>query len=310
MIHNQSRNSERKSRDNMKIVLWGLGYIYNQIKNSLSYFELSNQIEIVGATASYRSKESVIDGYTIYPCEKLMYLDFDYIVILSDNYFEDIAETAFKLGISKEKLLSYKLFLIPNINLKEYILLKDQRISILSNNCWGGVVYSTLGLECMSPTKNLFFEDKDYIKFIKNIELYLKETPTYSRDGVDVNSFKTYPVLKLKDIEIHCNHSNSPEAAINDWVRRANKINLNNLFVQMYTDKEDVAKEFLEIPGLIKKYCFVPWEDNHECTIYVDLNQANLKPWEVILATATLKNEVFKYDLIKLLSGEKKLRIK
>ena len=51
--------------------------------------------------------------------------------------------------------------------------LKNQNFTIISNNCWGGMIYESYNLRKNSPTVGLFIMPKDYIKFIKNLKKYL-----------------------------------------------------------------------------------------------------------------------------------------
>lgn len=47
-------------------------------------------------------------------------------------------------GNSEDILLSGYILQIPYFNFEKYVQLSKSRISILSNNCWGGVVYKTI----------------------------------------------------------------------------------------------------------------------------------------------------------------------
>ena len=47
--------------------------------------------------------------------------------------------------------------------------------TIISNNCWGGLVYQYFGLPYTSPTVGLFIMDDDYIKFLENLDYYLSQ---------------------------------------------------------------------------------------------------------------------------------------
>ena len=53
------------------------------------------------------------------------------------------------------------------------INLKNRDFSILSNNCWGGVVYDRYALPYLTPTIGLWIPPKDYVKFLANIQHYL-----------------------------------------------------------------------------------------------------------------------------------------
>lgn len=51
--------------------------------------------------------------------------------------------------------------------------LTNCEFTIISNNCWGGVVYEAYNLKKQSPTVGMFFMADDYIKFCKDIKYYL-----------------------------------------------------------------------------------------------------------------------------------------
>ena len=44
--------------------------------------------------------------------------------------------------------------------------LKQTDFTIISNNCWGGMIYESYGLSKQSPTVGMFFMAPDYIKFV------------------------------------------------------------------------------------------------------------------------------------------------
>lgn len=110
--------------------------------------------------------------------------------------------------------------------------------SIISNNCWGGLVYQYYGLPYASPTVGLFFFADDYIKFIYNIKEYL-----YSRlifisleESKYSDTLKEYggecvkcPIARCNDIEIIFMHYHSPEEAEEKWRRRTARINWDNV---------------------------------------------------------------------------------
>lgn len=47
--------------------------------------------------------------------------------------------------------------------------LKNTDFTIISNNCWGGMIYESYNLPKQSPTVGLFFMASDYIKFISDL---------------------------------------------------------------------------------------------------------------------------------------------
>ena len=51
--------------------------------------------------------------------------------------------------------------------------LKSTEFTIISNNCWGGIVYESYNLPKQSPTTGLFFMAKDYIEFSSDLKRYI-----------------------------------------------------------------------------------------------------------------------------------------
>ena len=52
--------------------------------------------------------------------------------------------------------------------------LNSDTFTIIANNCWGGMIYESYGIKKMSPTIGMFIMPKDYIRFLSNMEYYLK----------------------------------------------------------------------------------------------------------------------------------------
>lgn len=109
----------------------------------------------------------------------------------------------------------------------------------------GGVILHELGERFNSPTVNLFFKAEDYLKFLENLDYYLKQAL------VEVESEKNYPVAKLDDITIYFMHYSSFDEAKTTWKKRVARINKNNLyviFVQQSGCTERVLEEFDKLP--------------------------------------------------------------
>lgn len=286
-----------------RVILWGIGAIYNQMKNIISWYELKEQIQVVAVTAKELPVCESLDGYPVVPAGKVVDLEFDYVIVMSNKYYDSIRiEVMSDYGIAAKRFLKYQIFQIPGLDFDEYIKLKESNFSIVSNNCWGGVIYHTLGLECLSPFRNLFVLDKDYLKLLQNLTLYMKCEPRMDHWSVDIHSGQRYPVLMLEDVKIHCNHTPDPEQAIVDWNRRVKRLNYENILVEMYTESVDVAEEFNKIFGYNRKICFVPFEsDCKKGLVHLNLLPGQKEFWEAVNSNATIGKNGLEYDIIKLL---------
>lgn len=166
--------------------------------------------------------------------------------------------------------------------------LKNKRVSIISNNCWGGVFYDKHALQYQSPTIGLYFFSKDYIKFVSNLEYYL------SLDAIELNlnESKYYDILysrhgnnvilgRVDDVEIVFLHYSSIDDALTKWNKRRKRVNFNNLIVKFNDQNLFSVNDFYEFSLL--KYpklffttnetlkssftCFVKKQSSNKCVV-------------------------------------------
>ena len=104
--------------------------------------------------------------------------------------------------------------------------LTNKDFTIFSQNCIGGIMYHDLGLQFCSPTVNLLFTPKNFIKLMKDIHWYLEQEIEFVQSG------ESYPVGNLGGgVEIRFLHYHSEEEALRAWNARKQRINWNNVFV-------------------------------------------------------------------------------
>ena len=80
---------------------------------------------------------------------------------------------------------------------------------------------------------------------------------------------REYPIGRCGDIELHFIHYTTFESAKENWEKRKKRINWDNLFIMMYTENEEIAEKFLELP-YEKKICFVPFMTEESSLCYVN----------------------------------------
>ena len=107
-----------------------------------------------------------------------------------------------------------------------------QPVTILSQNCIGGVFYKDMELRFDSPTVGLFATSKDFVRFLSGLDSYLAK-PLQMRWGEE------YPIGTLGDLEIHFMHYETCRLAREAWQRRCPRINPQRL-VAVCTDRDGV----------------------------------------------------------------------
>lgn len=153
--------------------------------------------------------------------------------------------------------------------------LKNRDFSIISNNCWGGLVSQHYGLPYNSPTCGLGIRGVDYIRFCSDIHRYINLQLQFipfeesSRRNQYIG-FRPFPVARLDDIEIYFTHYHTEEEAATKWYRRAKRINWDNIIFKLSHREsftEDDIKNFaaLDLPN---KLIFAE-EDYGETTVII-----------------------------------------
>lgn len=108
--------------------------------------------------------------------------------------------------------------------------LRNRDFSLITNNCIAGIIYHDLGLPFLTPTVNLFFENKDFFRFAGNLEHYLScGIEEIHQSGI------SYPLGLLRQgeesVTVHFMHYDSFEQAAAKWKERAARVNWDNLYV-------------------------------------------------------------------------------
>lgn len=94
---------------NDKVLIYGLGEQYNRNFNTLKYFEISRQFEIVGVTAKHTPDAATLDGYPVIAYDRISQAGFGFVMVMSDIYFDEIVKDLTELGINRKYILSYRI---------------------------------------------------------------------------------------------------------------------------------------------------------------------------------------------------------
>lgn len=161
----------------------------------------------------------------------------------------------------KKKIINLYKKTIGKINNKK---IKNKNITIISNNCWGGIFYRNNNLEYCSPTLGMFFMADEYIKFIYEMKKYIESEIEFI--SIDESRYCQYLkmikydglVAKILDLEICFLHYDSEEEAKEKWNRRKGRINWDNILFK-FNDQNlctyENLKRFNELEAN-NKICF------------------------------------------------------
>lgn len=73
--------------------------------------------------------------------------------------------------------------------------IRDGNFTIISNNCWGGQIYESFGLQKQTPTVGLFMFAEDYLAFCT----HLAECLTLPLEFIEPSDSKWISMPQLQD---------------------------------------------------------------------------------------------------------------
>lgn len=235
-------------REIRKCVLWGMGEDYESVLNQLLFEIEKKNMRVMAAVVREKDKYCTEkDGFRVIVKDDLLAYEFDYLIIMSVRFFDEIKEEACKLGVPSERIINGKVFNLPRFDFARYANLIENPVTILSDDCWGGYVYNRLQLPFSSPLINTLFAGKEYAKFIQDPLFYLGTELVMEREGSLEEDL--CPVGRLgndeRTVKIQFVHAVTFEEAQVEWNRRRKRINPQNIFVKMGFDRKEKDHEFL-----------------------------------------------------------------
>ncbi|MEZ3508120.1 MAG: DUF1919 domain-containing protein [Lachnospiraceae bacterium] len=299
-----------------KCIIWGLGREYEEILQSIHYEIAKGHMDVVALVAKPEDTAgSMRDGWPIIGKGEIMDLGFDYLIIASSAWYGEIYKEAVEAGVPCSRILNGNIFKFSLFDFKRYINLVENPITILSNDCWGGMLYHALYLPFTSPTINMFVPEDSYCKLISNFEYYLHEPLKLKREG-DIRK-NNCPLGKIgegeQEITLEFIHNITFEDGWKLWERRKKRVNFNNIFVKMGFDYDEKSEEYLKVFDSVpyKKVCFYSAKTEVEHVVYLKafenyvMNNGN---WARAVGYNTFCRQMgplFKsVDILKMLNGE------
>lgn len=169
------------------------------------------------------------------------------------------------MKIIKDNLKKLRLRINKIGSKNRYRKLNIKNPTIISNNCWGGIICQYLGIPYYTPTVGLYFFSDEYIKFLKKFKYYINQ----KLEIIDAKQSKYYNELivkghdksfigKLDDVEIVFLHYNSRKEIIEKWNKRVKRINWDYIifkFCNQNLCSDDNIYEFEQLK-FKNKICF------------------------------------------------------
>lgn len=299
LIHIILNEKRANQVDVKRVIIGGLGLYYSQYINCIRIQEGMGEIRVLGVT-DFQKRYLYLDGYKFIPIDEVDPSKVDFIVITDEKNFKEYFRMMVGKGFCEDQIVQAKAFLLPEFRFSEYVKLVKSHVSIIANNCWGGYAYHRLGLSFRSPFINMSEDDMHYIKLLQNLKSNLSEKLTFRKFGYQARLKKNYPICTLgEDIILHFTHYSDMQEVEQKWYSRLERMNWDNLFIMMYTEKMEVARIFdaLDYP---KKICFVPFESNLNSAYTVRLaKEVEVPFWSVVNGIA--EGIYQDYDLVRLL---------
>lgn len=304
---------------NRKCILWGSGADYQNVFNLLEFEMIKQNINIVGIVSKKQDRVSVsIDGFPFIEREELNGFEFDYIIVISRKKYGEIRTEIINLGISEKKIINAEVLFIPCFDFGRYFNLIENPITVLSDDCWGGILLHYLHLEFCTPTVNTRFDDKrDYIKFVERLPYYLNLELKQVQQGSFRNN--TYPIASIAGntdkVWVSFPHAVDFAQGEKEWNRRKERVNYDNVFVKLAFEAEEYENQADDIffnkwnclP--YKKVCFCSVDDSPISFVYLKrfelYNKANgyIPMYNYSTYVRQMKELVQSVDVLKMLNG-------
>lgn len=294
-----------------KVVIWGNFQDYEAYKLCFDMEVLKHNIEIVGLMFLDEDVVKNVDGYPVIKIESLLGMQVDYVIALGNDIFEDMKRILVSIGIAEKQVLPGRIFQLPNFDFAQYITVCESKISIISDNCWGGFTYHSLGMPFYSPFINMFVKKGDFGRLVMGLHSYMEQSLEYIGNGFDKRRQKEYPICNLGDVELHFNHYENYESAVRIWEARKARLNYDNLFVKMLIETEKDLEDFLQIPYRKIGFSQIPCEHpdiingfSKSMKTYVEQEYQG-RFWEFVNWQARSDRvDLKQYEILKLLLGE------
>lgn len=251
-------------------VVIGAGINFQKCIQSLLYMQDKEEIEIIAVTADTVYADKIF-GVPFRSWDNI-FASAQWVLLAEDNDQSAALKRLRDRGVPDDCIVPWQALYIPGFTFDKYLALKRSHVSIIANQCWGGVTYHQLCLPFLSPFINMFIKDDDYIRLLKNLRELVREPLVFVREEWEKGLKINYPVYKIGDVELWMNHYSDFDLAKRKFEQRRERINWDNLYVVMYTESPKIAEEFETLP-YEKKLCMTNFETDLPSAMYMEISK-------------------------------------
>lgn len=146
--------------------------------------------------------------------------------------------------------------------------LENNSPTLLCPNCLGGILFHDLGIRFNSPTINMMMMQKDFVKFVLNLQDFLNGSFEFFEHKTHKCPCAWLRTKSGEQIVVHFTHYHSEQDALEKWYSRSKRIDYSNMFVCLMerdslTRDEILALGQLSLKGLVvftsQKYEDIPY---------------------------------------------------
>lgn len=235
---------EKEGKKTYDVIIWGSSAEYDKYARSFSYEVAKGNMRIKAVTLNEEGIMGRLDGLSLIKIEEILSYEFDYLIDMNREEHQTVLRILEILQIPLDKVIPARVFLHPTFDLRRWVQVKESNVSLISNNCWGGFTYHAMGLKFYSPFINMFLREESYLKLLENFEYYMACPICMIEQRYEANLKRDYPVMGLEDVRLHFNHYTDAESAAAIWNKRRNRLNYDNLLVEMLIKTPEALKRF------------------------------------------------------------------
>jgi uncharacterized protein (DUF1919 family) len=131
---------------------------------------------------------------------------------------------------------------LPRLNVKDF--------TVVSSNCWGGILYQDLGLNYQTPFVNQYMHTPCFLKLVRQFPEYMKMELSVSTKSKYFPVATSYPVGHLGDVEIHFIHYSLEDNVIGKWIERKARMHSDKVLFVLCERDQCTVEDMKELDQL------------------------------------------------------------